>query len=253
MRSVLFAVTLCGLTAAPLRAQDSLHVAAGSPLVEGAKVRAGVDTFQLVVRQPGGEERLVSTLVRTVERASAGAEPAWRIVQSYHSPRGDNVDTSLVRAEDLAPLTYVAVLNDAEQRFRFEGSSVRGVVSPRDSATREVRHDFAEPPYNAVVDEDVIRALPLAPGLVATIVAYNPPWPPAPQLAVIRVTGTATIRTAAGPVEAWEISYEAGGAPTTLWLAREDGRLLRLRSSLRRGASFWKIPVRDLEAWRAEQ
>ncbi len=250
MRLLRTIVCLGILLPAPLHAQDSVRVAAGSSLVDGSTLLAGVDTFQLLVRQPDGGERSISRLIRSVERTGTGH---WRIVQRYTSDGGENVDTSVVRAGDLAPVSYVAVLQDAEQRFQFDGTVVQGTVSPKDSASRDVHFTFDVPVFNSVVDEEVIRALPLTPGLVAIIEGYNPPWPPAPRPTVIRVTGTTTVQTAAGLVDAWEISYAGGGAPTTLWLSRRDGRLLRLRSVLRQGAVFWKIPVRDLDAWRAGQ
>jgi hypothetical protein len=83
------------------------------------------------------------------------------------------------------------------------------------------------------------------------MIGYNPPWPPAPDPVLIRVVGSEPVSTADGVVAAWVVSYDGGGAPTTIWIAREDLRFLRLRSQLRAGATFWKIPVRDLTAWRA--
>jgi len=41
-------------------------------------------------------------------------------------------------------------------------------------------------------------------------------------------------------VAAWRVSYDAGAAPTVLWLGETDHELIRSRSTLRNGAAFWR-------------
>jgi len=90
----------------------------------------------------------------------------------------------------------------------------------------------------------------MRPGFETKIAIYNPPWPPPRGPAAVCVVGSEMIETRNGEIEAWMVSYDAGGAPTTLWISARDRRFLRLRSELRGGAVFWQVPVADIEAWR---
>lgn len=76
----------------------------------------------------------------------------------------------------------------------------------------------------------MIRALPLAVGFEATLASSNPPSPPPRAPARVRVRGMEILTTAAGAVPAWNVAYDAGGPPTTLWIAGDDRRFLRLRT-----------------------
>lgn len=232
-------------------AQGGEIVIPGSPLVDATIIEPGRELFQLLILQPGGTERPVSRLRRSIEATDIGGTPTWTIVQVYESERGPSVDSSIVRRRDLAPLRYAYWSEGETHRFVFEGRRVVGTVQPADSAARTVRYELAETPFNAVMDVDVIRALPLEPGFEARIAGYNPPRPPSPGPTRIEVLRTEPLATADGEVDAWVLSYEAGGAPTTIWIATDDRRFLRLRSELNGGAVFWKLPVSDLARWRA--
>lgn len=250
-QTVFLAAVHAVFLASVVEAQEPPLVVPGSGLVDASVVEPGLDTLQLLVVQPDGTERPISRLTRSVRPTVVDGTTAWIIVQRYESDRGVNVDSSLVRRSDLAPLRYAASVSGEIQRFEFQGARVTGTVQPPDSAVRAVSHELRGPFFNAVVDSEVILSLPLAAGFEARIASYNPPWPPPPGPTVVRVTGTEWVATAGGNVEAWMVAYDGGGAPTRLWISKDEPRILATRSELRGGTVFWKLPAADLPAWRA--
>lgn len=232
--------------------QDDGLVVPGSPAVDARIISPDVETLQVLVIGPDGVERPMSILQRSIEPTEEGGLPTWTIVQAYESDSGSGVDTSVVRRADLAPLRYTFRGDGQVQRFEFHGARVTGTIQPSDTTAQEVAYELAEVPFNAVVDIDVVRALPLGLGFKAEIIGYNPPWPPRSGPTEVRVTGSQRLPTAEGEIDAWIVAYDAGAAPTTIWIAKKDRRFLRLRSELPDGSVFWKLPVSDLDAWRAE-
>jgi hypothetical protein len=139
----------CGGFVAPrdVHAQEPPVISAGSKLVSGSVVEARSDDLRLIVRDTSGAERVQATLIRSVEGTELDGVPTWTVVQVYTTGRGVTVDSSVIRRSDLAPLSYAAHLTNEIQRFRFDGTSVRGTVAPRDSAEREVSYSFDVPPF----------------------------------------------------------------------------------------------------------
>lgn len=246
------AIIAGALSAQAIRGQEVPALSPGHPLIDPSVVSAGVDTLELVILPPDGGERPVFSLVRTTRPVDDAGVPAWLMLQEYSSSQGINTDTSLVRRADLAPLRYGAVVGGEVHSVTFDGGRVEGTVEPADSAARSFHYDFDAAPFNAVMDVDLIRSLPLEAGFEASLATYNPPRPPAPAPTRVRVTGVDTLATADGPVPAWAVTYDAGGPATTLWIAVEDRRFLRLRTELQGGATFWKLHRRDLGAWRRD-
>lgn len=234
-------------------AQQRDVIVPGSPLVDVSLIQPRVDTFQLSIVQADGTERMASRQIRSIEASDLGGTPTWTIAQSYASESGSSIDRSVIARRDLGSLRYTFSGDGAEHRFAFDGRRVTGTVRPPDGAARSVSYELPAISFSAVVDVEVVRALPLEVGLDVRIAAYNPPQPPRPEPTRIRVTGCERLSTAGGEVDAWVVSYEAGAAPTTLWIARDDRRFLRLRSKLGNGSTFWKLAIADLDYWRAER
>ena len=62
------------------------------------------------------------------------------------------------------------------------------------------------------------------------------------HLATFRVTGTTTLRTAAGAVKCLVVQE----SPTTVaFVSSASGRLVRLHWTLPNGTTIWKLPTRD--------
>lgn len=226
------------------------EIVVGDPTIDTGRVAAGADTLELLM-VADGEERPLSTLTRTVERIGPHDEGALRIVQAYASPGGVSVDTSVVLEGSFAPVEYAAVVAGEVQRLRFDPDRIHGTVSPADSAARAIDVPLEGPVFNAVVDRELIEALPLSEGFSAYYAVYSPPF--ALGTVRIRVTGSETLATAGGAVDAWVVDYAATtGAPGVLWMAKESGRFLRRRVDLPNGATWWMVRRADLDVWRAE-
>ena len=68
--------------------------------------------------------------------------------------------------------------------------------------------------------------------------------PPAPDVHVmtLHVATMETLRTATGPVPCFAVVAPTGA---TMWLARDDGHVARMRWTLPDGSTVWKLPLRD--------
>ena len=63
------------------------------------RIRPGADTIVVLARKLRGEEQLITTLVRRIDRV----DDALRLVQRYESPDGEwEYDTVVVSAQTLA-------------------------------------------------------------------------------------------------------------------------------------------------------
>jgi uncharacterized protein len=238
----------------------SVNASAGAPpritpghsLLNAEMIAAGTDTFDLIILRPDGGEQHISSVVRMTRRDVADGVATWVMVQSHESRGSSSSDTSVVRSGDFAPLRYAAVLPTEVHRFGFHPKSIEGTVQPADSAVRSLRIATDPTPFNAVMDMDVIRALPLRHGFLAELESYNPPAP-AGHVTRVRVLRLDTLLTAAGAVPAWAVDYRSTGAPTVVWIGRDDHQFIALRSELSNGDAFWKLHQRDREAWRAQR
>lgn len=226
-----------------LAVQSPTIVNPASPMLRPSCAPASVDTFELVILTPGQPERLVSTLRRSWAPAREGGAAVCVLEQHYTRSGSSDLDSSIVDAGTLVPVRYWAQVGQELQRFRFSGDSAIGTLQVADSAPRAVTEGAAGPYFLGVADIEVLRALPLAPGFHARFQSYNPPR--GFHEVEIQVEVLDTIEVGGKPVVAWRVGYEGGGAPTIIWLRRDDGALLRSRSALRNGAVFWRRLVGD--------
>ncbi|HVT38615.1 MAG TPA: hypothetical protein VHE78_06215 [Gemmatimonadaceae bacterium] len=235
--------TLLVVSAAHVHGQNVDTVRVGGRALHTEWIQPTTDTLALFIRK-GAVDRPVATLIGSVTRAVVDGQAAWLLVQAYHTPSGDNVDSSVVLAATLAPVRYSSIAANSNERFTFADTLITGTVTPRDSAQREIRLQLREPVFNAVVDNAmIVAALPLAEGYAATYRSYNPPR--GFGTTMLRVSGAERLQTARGVVDAWIVSLDAGGAPTTLWVDTRTHRVIRLRAALAGGAEFWKLPAAD--------
>jgi hypothetical protein len=123
-------------------------------------------------------------------------------------------------------------------QFTFAPDSAIGSVQRADSAPKAIAHGAPRPYFLAVVDLETVRGLPLAVGYAARMEIYNPPL--GFRTASVRVDGIDTLTVAGRWEVAWRVAYDAGAAPTLLWLRQSDNELLRSRSALANGAVFWR-------------
>lgn len=237
-------------SAQKLYAQEEIDVVVpGSSLVDGSLIKPHVDTLQTLMVLPDGSESQMSQLVRSIEATDHDGTPTWTIVQSHKSESESRVDTSVVSRRDLAPLQYTLLEEGVRHRWTFDEGFLIGWVQSPDGRVGNSNYQLNTPPFNALVEIDVIRALPLEEGLELLI----PNFQASPSRTRVRVTRSEVVSTKSGAIEAWVVVHEADEELTTLWIAKDDRRFLRSRTELGDLGTMWEIPVADLDAWRADR
>jgi hypothetical protein len=202
------------------------------------RLRPTTDTIVVLATKPRGEERLLTTLVRRVERTG----DVWRLTQRYDSPDGEwEVDTIDVSAQTLALVRSVELGSTQSRYLHVDGARVTGTYASDDATPVPI--DLATGPFFfAPATEAFLAAYPIEAGSPFTFPEMN-----TINLHVSPVTlsadSTATIVTADGWVDCL-VAHGRGRA--TLWIARGDGRLVRERWIERDGTVVWKLPRRDI-------
>ncbi|HEX5004908.1 MAG TPA: hypothetical protein VFV65_06300 [Gemmatimonadales bacterium] len=227
-----------------LAVQSPTVVTPASPRLQPSCAPAAVDTFELVLLAPGQPERVVATLRRTWAPSREGGAQVCVLEQHYSRSGSSDLDSSIVNAGTLAPVRYWAQVDQEIQRFRFSADSATGTVQAGDSTPRVVAEGAPSPYFLGVADLEVLRALPLAAGFHARFMSYNPPR--GFHDVEVQVEGVDSIAVGGKTTAAWRLGYQAGGAPTVLWLRRDNGALLRSKSVLRNGAVFWRRRLGDV-------
>jgi hypothetical protein len=207
---------------------------------------AATDTFELTVVTPGRPDRAVATVERRRAPSRHNGMAVCVVTQRYQRGGSADLDSSIVDAMTLAPIRYAAQVGAERQRFEFTADSAAGVVQRADSAPQPVVHAAPQPFFLAVADLEVVRSLPLTTGYEAQFVAYNPPR--GFHVTRIRVAALDTIAVAGRTEPAWRLHYDAGAAPTVMWLSVAGHELLRSRSALPNGAVFWRRRAGDYAA-----
>lgn len=232
--------TVTGLTTA--QAQTSPAITPGDAALRPSRIRMGTDSFR-IASTFGGQTRR-ATMVRSVSRVRDGGREMLVFAQRYFTEQGVTVDTSWLDAQTLAPQRYFADVHGEIQQFHFDGTTIEGMVTPRDSASRGVSLCTSLPFFNAVALDLIYQSLPLGSTYAVSVSLYNPPR--APFTVSLRVTGEEDVMLAAGgTVRAWVVDYILGPNTQKLWLDRETGDLLKIGAS--QGANhFYKYRF-DLE------
>jgi hypothetical protein len=239
MRIIAVLILLSVVTSTSAAAQVSdVAIQPGSQKLNPAKIREREDTFTIVNYRDGKVLR-ESRLVRTVARIQDGARTVIRQAQVYNTPNGITVDTSWIDANTLEPVRYYADILTEKQEFRYKGSSLEGIITPRDSAPRTVSDTKAEAFFDMVSLDLLYAALPLEPGFSAAMTGYNPPRmfinvkvSPAGADRIPRRDGTLT--------DVLKIRYEIMGRPLDVWLDAKTHELVRMGST-QGGNAFWKV------------
>jgi hypothetical protein len=203
------------------------------------RIRLATDTILVLARKPRGDEQLITTLVRQVDRPS---DDVVRVVQRYESPDGEwEADTLEVSAQTLALRRSVEIGATTWRSLRFDGKRLTGTFAS-EGANPSVIDMTPGPFFPEAATEVFIGAYPLAPG---SRIAF--PEMGSTNLRIERATLAVDSATAIATADGWiDCLVAHGPARETLWLARSDGHLLREQWTERDGTVVWKIPRRDL-------
>lgn len=228
----------------PLRGADAsgaVVVEPGSPLLRDAPPPGERrERFLLLVRRDG-RDSAQSLLAR---ETTIDARGRLLVVQRYRLGGGTSVDSATADARTLLPRDYAAAHpSGGRERFTFAGARVAGGVTTPSGTTKPIERTFAGPVFNAVLEDELLRRLPLARGRTIAATLYNPGRATLSQR--YRVVRAARVAFGGTTVDAWEVALDGSPVPTTLWVARRGGAVLQLRVRLPDGAEFWKLRLPD--------
>lgn len=228
------------LTAAPAFAQQT--IAPGDASLRPDRVRPFTDTLVILFAPRDSAQRVYGTLVRRIERTQSNGMPIFRETQHYTLESGDEVDTLDVSAATLAPLRVVEVGVKSRHTIELNGARLTGTVWSADSGEQAIDAPLPRPFFHGMMTEAFIAALPFSGGSTTRFPVAETPRPDV-RMAEFRVTGSARVQTAEGPVDCFVVQESK---VTTGWVSKADGHLVRLHWVLPNGTDVWKLPRRDV-------
>lgn len=184
------------------------------------------------------EFALVTLDTRAIEHEG---QPALLGVRSFVSPRGTIMDSALVYRSTLAPIFQYSHQPSKTMRLRFDADGVTGTFTPRDSATREVRHPLSGPVFDATDLEAVITSLPYASGYHVVLPFYSFEQATVEQ-DTVRLVGVESVRGRGGvTMSAWKVSFGDPFIAATFWIDRNTRRILREDIVQRRSGTRFRL------------
>lgn len=239
MRTVSCCLALV-LAASPSAAQS---IQPGSRLLRMDRIHPYTDSISLVLIPKDSAQRIAGTLVRRVVAARASGVAVFRETQRYTLATGKTeVDTLDVNASTLESMRVVEINAAASQDLRLRDGRLTGVVWSADSGRTRVDTPLGAAFFHSMVTESLLAAFPLAPNRTLQLPVADTPGVTV-HLATFRVTGTTTLRTAAGAVKCLVVQESPS---TVAWVSSASGRLVRLHWTLPNGTGIWKLPTRDV-------
>jgi hypothetical protein len=201
-------------------------VAQDTPPIDGARLQPADRCSELLYNgQLIGVSR---TIIKAVDHQGIRA---WDIVihQSVPTRSFDMRDHFVVRADTLRPLAFDNSRSGVERvRLVYADTSIAGSRSDKGVAT-PVAVVAPSPVWEGNLYGPLFAALPLREGGDYTIPSYQ--YDKGIGRFVVKVTGSETIVTPEGPVEAWTLDIDSGGPfHATYLIAKRDGTELGTRS-----------------------
>lgn len=149
-----------------------------------------------------------ATLVRRVVRTRVDAAEVLRETQHYEFASGVASDDTLdVDASTLAPLRYFSASGGGTFDVHIDGTRITGWRADTARRKAPVHAEAGQPFFVSIMTE-----------------AFE------------------TLRTATGAVPCFVVGGPRGA---TMWLARDDGHIVRMRWTLSDGSTVWKLTTRD--------
>lgn len=157
----------------------------------------------------------------------------WAYITTVTTQLGTATDTSIARRGTLAPISHRSHAVPRTLALDYEGGTVTGTYTPRDSAPRPISRVTDPPAFDAAMLDVVIGALPLAAGYTTRLPLYveeqgGLAW------ADVRVAGD----TVAEGTPAWDVRVGLSRYELRLLLARDDRRFLSGRVEYPNGATL---------------
>lgn len=237
MRSVALALLALSL-AAPTSAQ--IVVAPGDPSLDTSHITAGQRRF--VVRLTSPMRQDIGTFTETI---TVDGDRVTR-ASLLDVPMGGQLqrDSSVAVLAGLVPVfsstsrTGAGPAGSEETTFMGDHAMTRVTTGP---TTVDSTVALAAPVFGAGWASEIVRALPLAAGYSAAWTSLDAADGPGQSTAT--VTGSESVQTPAGPVEAWTVAVVRDGRTNTYAIAKASRDMLAMRFAPQPGATVEVVPA----------
>ena len=184
---------------------DTTRAADGLAALDGSALRPATLRYANTVSL--GQRSMDRPTTRTLTATTHEDTPAWQVVDAVQG--GTQADTLILDRASLRPLQR-RVGGQASIQLTFDSTSVEGSLV-MGTQSRTVQQDFDRPVLASTANMEVaLAALPLAPGYAARLPVYQLQQQAVATITV-RVTGTDTVETPAGPFETYVLEATADG------------------------------------------
>jgi len=217
------AATNCSAFALILLAA-SLQAQATQP-VNGSLLRPGVDTFTVSY---GGQ--VIGRGIQVLSEALPAAPAAWKQTYTFQSLDGDaSTDTLFMDRLTLRPIREARASSVGRFSIAFQPQEIVSISLAAVGGPVTTRTPLAAPVFSSASLEAVVRSLPLANGMQATVDLFYPlpATTGARQLGIRVVRSEAVATRGGGSRTAWVVVAGEPGEATTFWVDKADRTLLQ--------------------------
>ena len=239
LAATLFVLPAAGALAQAVPAETAAHdstsadgASAALLALDGSAVQPGTWSYSSTMTRDGQTVALGERTL-AVSAATERERPAWLIVDQIEAAGQRMADSLFVSRDSLQPLRRVAAMGPMTIRNAFTADSITGSQGLPDAGMPIALARPSALMVNSGMLETAFTLVPLHVGWRATV--HQLLAGPAGTTLVpvdLEVIGEDTVTVSTGPVDAWRLSATAGGAEQTIWLAKSDRRLVRMRSTL---------------------
>lgn len=193
---------------------DTLYV--GHAPLSTAYMRNDSSESVLMVPDSSGSRVIGKSMTR--QRVVDGK--LFRVVH-FSNPQMEVTDSIMTGGAGVLPMWEISHQTSKVMRLKWDGRRVKGDVTPTGKAREPVDQQMTVAPFNSSDLEQLLQALPLAPGYSALMATYEYETPGGLRLDTLAVTGreqnALVVRISRG-----------GSSATTFWLDADTKRVIKM-------------------------
>lgn len=232
------ALLLAAVLAAPALAQTAIRPA--DPAFDAARIVPGVRRSTIRLLAPMQQD--IGTITETTTVAGDRITSVTRLAVSMGNQA--QTDSLVATWPGLAPV-FASTVRSGAGGARTESATFAGTTAATrvvaSGTTTDSTRTLAEPVFSSGWTGEIVRMLPLAPDYRGTFTVLDAGDGLVPMTAT--VTGSETVSTPAGPVEAWTVDTVRPDQTMTYVVAKDTGALLARRFAPQPGALVEIVPA----------
>ncbi len=145
-------------------------IAPGDTRIDATRLATGEWTMRYL-RVKDGQERQIGMLHYSLA-AVEGEAGTLRLVMRFENTGVTSVDTTIFASPRMEPITHRGHAAVRRMSLNFDGTRVTGRIEPASGEAETVDATLAMPVFDSALMEQLVGALPLAPGLHARLPMY---------------------------------------------------------------------------------